>query len=165
MKVSTRLAVAFFGAFLAAANCHANSFLLTNDELTPEAFPTAARAIRAVLQDPNAPVDVTAARKQQVINSLERIGGYLASEPHRHVNRIHREQLRINSALAPQVAKNDGRSDVVCKRVKPVGSNIPQTVCRSRSQMKDQQYAAQNLADELRQLQSLEDCPPNIPIC
>ena len=61
--------------------------------------------------------------------------------------------------------KNDGRSDVVCKRVKPVGSNIPQTVCRSRSQMKDQQYAAQNLADELRQLQSLEDCPPNIPIC
>lgn len=47
-------------------------------------------------------------------------------------------------------ARADDRSDKVCRRVRPVGSNIPQTICRTRQQMADEEAAARNALDHNR---------------
>jgi hypothetical protein len=44
----------------------------------------------------------------------------------------------------------DDRSDKVCRRVRPVGSNIPQTICRTRQQMAEEQAAARDALDNDR---------------
>lgn len=47
-------------------------------------------------------------------------------------------------------ARADDRSDKVCRRVRPVGSNIPQTICRTRQQMAEEEAAAREAINENR---------------
>lgn len=47
-------------------------------------------------------------------------------------------------------ARADDRSDKVCRRVRPVGSNIPQTICRTRAQMAAEEAAARDALDQNR---------------
>lgn len=140
-----------------ALSASASTFIVTDDELNPEVFPAVAESIRANLDGPNAPAGMTGAKRTQVLRSLERIQGYLDDDAMRNASRIRNEQVRLNSVLAPQVAREDGKSQMVCQRIKPVGSNIPTTRCRSRQTIEDEQYHAQREIDRLRQLQSLGD--------
>lgn len=47
-------------------------------------------------------------------------------------------------------ARADDSSEKVCRRVRPVGSNIPQTICRTRQQMAEEQDAARTALDANR---------------
>lgn len=135
----------------------ASTFIITDDELDAEIFPQVAESIRVNLDGPNAPAGLTASRKQQALRSLERIERYLAEDSHRNVNKIRNEQIRVNAALAPTVARNDNKSEVICRRVKKVGTNIPTTECRTRAEMEAAEQAAHEEIHRLRQLQSLKD--------
>lgn len=50
----------------------------------------------------------------------------------------------------PRSARAENGSDKVCRRVRPIGSNIPQTICRTRQQMADEQAGARNALDSNR---------------
>ncbi len=139
--------LAFLGLLvLTATAASASTFIITDDELDPEIFPQVAESMRENLDGPDAPNGLTSARKQDVLRSLSRIESYLDENPDENATKIRNEQRRINAALAPTIAKNDGRSDVVCRRIKKVGSNIPTTECRTRAEIeRDQQFANEEL--------------------
>lgn len=147
------------GIVLAAAsfNGFASTFIVTDDELEADIFPQVAESIRANLDGPNAPPGLSAANKATALRSLDRIQEYLDEGLDSDARRIRNEQARVNAALAPSVARNDGKSEVICHRVKKVGSNIPTTVCRTRAQMEAEEQAAEEEIYRLRQLQSLGD--------
>lgn len=140
-----------------AMSAGASTFIITDDELDPAVFPAVAESIRANLDSANAPAGMTAAKRKRVLRSLDRIQDLLDDDPQRHQSRIGNEQVRVNAVLAPQVARNDGRSQMVCERIRPVGSNIPTTRCRSRQTIEDEQHLAQEEIDRFRQLQAIDD--------
>lgn len=140
-----------------AMSAGASTFIVTDDELDPTVFPTVAASIRANLDGPNAPAGMTAAKRDRVLRSLDRIQSFLDDDPQRNQSRIRNEQVRLNAVLAPQVAREDGKSQMVCQRVRPVGSNIPTTRCRSRQTIEDEQQLAQEEIDRFRQLQAIDD--------
>lgn len=143
--------------FALAMTASASTFIVTDDELAPDVFPAVAESIRANLNGPNAPQGMTASKQQRVLRSLERIQGFLDSDPERNASRIRNEQARLNAVMAPQVARQDGKSQVVCQRIKPIGSNIPTTRCRSRQTMEEEEYNAEVEIDRLQQMQALPD--------
>jgi hypothetical protein len=154
----TRLARLLAAPLLALAmSAGASTFLVTDDELDPEVFPAVAESIRANLDGPTAPAGMTAAKQQRVLRSLERIQGFLDDDPVRHASRIRNEQVRLNAVMAPQVAREDGKTDMVCQRIKPVGSNIPTTRCRSRQVIEEEQFHAQREVERMSQMQALPD--------
>lgn len=158
MHAPTRLARLLALPLLALTlSAGAGTFIVTDDELDPEIFPAVADSIRANLDGPNAPAGMTSAKQKRVLRSLERIEGFLADDPQRHQSRIRNEQVRLNAVLAPQVAREDGRSEMVCQRIRPVGSNIPTTRCRSRQTIEDEEQLAQEEVDRFRQLQAIDD--------
>lgn len=159
MKTPRRLRSLLLGIALTAAsfNGFASTFIVTDDELEADIFPQVAESIRANLDGPNAPQGMTASRKQQVLRSLARIEAYLEEDADKNARKIRNEQVRVNAALAPSVARNDNQSEVVCRRTKVVGSNIPTTVCRTRAEMEAEKHAAHEEIHRLRQLQSLGD--------
>jgi hypothetical protein len=58
------------------------------------------------------------------------------------------ERADPSEADAPRsAARVENGSEKVCRRVRPVGSNIPQTICRTRQQMADEQAAARDALD------------------
>jgi hypothetical protein len=144
----SRLILAFL--LLAALPAAASTFIVTDDELDPAVFPAVAESILANLDGANAPLGMSPAKRQRVERSLARIQEFLDDDPVRHATRIRNEQVRVNRVLAPQVASPDGRRDVVCQRIKPVGSHIPTTRCRDRQTIEEEQYAAQEEVYELK---------------
>ena len=140
-----------------AMSAGASTFIVTDDELDPSVFPAVAESIRANLDGPGAPAGMTAAKRDRVRRSLDRIQAFLDDDPQRHQSRIRNEQVRLNAVLAPQVARQDGKSQMVCQRTRPVGSNIPTTRCRSRQAIEDEQHLAQEEIDRFRQLQAIDD--------
>lgn len=157
MKHPFRSAFLGFALMAASFGAFASTFIVTEDELNAELFPEVAESIRVNLDGPNAPAGLTPAKKQQVLRSLERIQGFLDDGAEPDSRRVRSEQARLNAALAPAVARNDGKSDVICQRVKKVGSNIPTTVCRTRAEMEADEYAAEEELRRLNQLQSMGD--------
>jgi hypothetical protein len=54
-------------------------------------------------------------------------------------------------AAREQAATGGGDpSDKICRRVRPVGSNIPQTICRTRQQMDAEEAQAREALDDRR---------------
>lgn len=157
MKHPFRSAFLGFALMAASFGAFASTFILTEDELDADVFPEVAESIRVNLDGPNAPAGLTPAKKQQVLRSLERIQGFLDAGSEAKDRRVRNEQARLNAALAPSVARNDGKSEVVCRRTKQIGSNIPTTVCRTRAEMEAEEYAAEEELRRLNQLQSMGD--------
>lgn len=122
----------------------ASTFIITEDELDPEIFPAVAEAIRANLaQLP--PRNLSNSRRKAVLRSLERLERYFDEDPQGHRWRIDQERVRVNSMLAPAVAENSSGAEVVCQRVKRIGTNIPSTRCRDRLEIENEREAAQKL--------------------
>jgi hypothetical protein len=140
-----------YGALLflvVTGNAMGSTFAITEDELDPAIFPAVADSLRANLDGPNAPSGLSEARKADVRRSLDELEDLLLRDDGRsNSERVRGLQDRINTHLLPQVAKNDGKSEVVCRRVKKVGSNIPTTECRTRAEMDRDEH----LADEQMQ--------------
>jgi hypothetical protein len=133
---------AIVASLLLTGTAAASTFVVTDEELGPDIFPQVADSIRANLDGPNAPTGLTTARKQDVLRSLQRIEEFLDEDPEGNGSKIRSEQRRINAALAPTVAKNDGKSEVICRRIRKVGTNIPTTECRTREEMeREEQHA------------------------
>lgn len=140
-----------------ALSATASTFVVTEEELHPDLFPAVAGAIRANLEGPNSPQGLTRAERQRVEDSLDRMQAMLAEDPVRHHSRIRTLQRQVNTALTPRVAQNTAQSDVVCQRVKKVGTNIPTTECTSRAQRESDAYLAREEIFRLTELQALED--------
>lgn len=140
---------------LFSLNTVAGTFIVTDDELDAEIFPQVAESIRVNLDGPNAPQGMTPAKRQQAMQILDRIENYLVDDPDGSSRKVRNEQARLNALLAPTVARNDSRSEVICQRRKKVGTNIPTTVCRTRAEMEAEEYAAEEELARLKQLQSL----------
>jgi hypothetical protein len=135
----------------------ANTIVLTDDLLTPEHYAEAAEAIRHNMQFiPDR--DLSSNRRDVVLRSLDRIERFMADDPDRHRFRIQMEQRRINTMLMPAVAKDTANAEVVCQRIKDVGSHIVRTQCRSRHEIELEKYAAQELLTR-----RTASCPPPCP--
>lgn len=138
-------------ALVASFNVFADSFIVTDDELDAAVFPEVADSLRVILDSPEAPQGLSSARKRDVLRTLDRLESLVAeNDPEGNRRKIRSAQARINAALAPTVARNDTKSEVICRRVNKVGSNIPTTECRTREEMEREKH----LADE--QLQRLQ---------
>lgn len=124
-------------AVMTAQPVRAEVLIVTDDVLTPEAFPAASGAIRGHLQEGGAYARLADHQKVRVDTFLERIQGYLASGEQRHRPRIGQLQLRVNSILAPEVAGNVQGSEMICRREKTIGSHIPETVCYNRHDLEE----------------------------
>lgn len=133
------LLLAFF-----AGQAAANTILITDDELDAGVFPVVAESIRANL-DLLASRDLPPARRRVVLRSLENMERYFDEDPEGHRWRIGQERLRINSMLAPAIARNHPDAQVVCQRVKRIGTHIRSTRCMTRIEMELEQHAAVSL--------------------
>lgn len=67
------------------------------------------------------------------------------------VARLNDDQNAINAALAP----NDGNR-LICREETPVGTNIPKRVCRTLTQIRNQQNAAQHEVLRAQELNSTQ---------
>ncbi len=133
------LALLMFAVLLVAApgRGHAETLILTNADLTAETFPPAAESIRSHMLDGGAHAGLSTAQKDRIDHFLDRIEGYLASGQPRDRPKIGQLQLRINAMLTPEVAGTHNTSEMICRREKPVGSRIVQTVCYDRQALED----------------------------
>lgn len=131
-------------SILLVAPCFANTIVLTDDLLTPELYPEAAAAIRHNMQYISERT-LSPAKRDVVMRSLERIERFIADDPDRHRLRIQMEQRRVNSMLTPAVATNTAGAEVVCRRIKDVGTNIWRTQCRTRAEIEEQKFASDEL--------------------
>ncbi len=122
----------------------ASTFVITDDELDPEIFPAVAESIRTHLnQIPKS--KLSGASRELVLRSLDRMERFMADDPRRHDDRIRQDQRRVNSALLPAVARDRTGAEVVCRRVKDVGSHIHKTQCRSRQEIEAERQASMKL--------------------
>ncbi len=147
--------LAGFALFL-SLNASAGTFIITEDELDADIFPQVAESIRVNLDGPDAPQGLTSAKKRDVLRTLERLEELLANNPDR-TSAIRSAQARINAALAPTVARNDNKSEVICRRVNKVGSNIPTTQCRTREEMEREKQLADEELQRMQQGRALRD--------
>lgn len=152
-----RLFPALAALLLAAGHAGASTFLIDDDELDPAIFPAVAESIRVNLHRVAEPRRLSSAQERRVLRSLERLEEWIAQDDARNRGRINAERLRVNELLAPQVARSDNKTEVVCRRIRAVGSNIPTTDCRTRAQRELDEQAAEEEIFRLRQLQSLRD--------
>lgn len=157
MANSHRMLSALAALLLAAGQAGASTFLIEDDELDPAIFPAVAESIRANLHRAAEPRTLSAAETRRVLRSLERLEEWVAQDDFRNKGRINAERLRVNELLAPQVARSNNDAEVVCRRIRAVGSNIPTTDCRTRAQRELDKQAAQEEVFRLRQLQALDD--------
>lgn len=125
-------------------NAQAGTFVITEDELDPEIFPTVAESIRSNLDEISGS-KLTRAKRVVVLRSLERMERFLAEDPRRHHDRIRQDQKRVNSALLPAVAGDGSRAQVVCRRIRDVGSHIDKTECRTRAEIDRESEAANRM--------------------
>ena len=145
-------------AFLAASlGAHASTFVISEDELDPEIFPAVAESIRSNLEGPNAPRALTTSEKRHVMRSLETLERLIADDPVGNRSRILTAQGRVNATLAPAASgQDDGKSDVVCRRVKRTGSSIPTTHCRPRNSINRDKENADNFIEDLNRGRALQ---------
>jgi hypothetical protein len=122
---------------LAASAARAETLILTHDDLTAEAFPAAAAAIRSHLLAGGAHARLTSVQKDRVDTFLDRIQGYLDSGQPRDRPKIGQMQRRINTILAPQVAGTHNTSDLICRSEQPVGTRIRETRCYHRRTLEE----------------------------
>ncbi|MBX3726424.1 MAG: hypothetical protein KF823_10980 [Xanthomonadales bacterium] len=151
MNRLTTLSALLTATFLALPLFASNLKVLTEDDLSADSFPAAAQELRANLAGSTGH-GLSSGQRERVLQSLARIEGWLAEDASGNQPRIHAEQRRINALIAPQVAsRGNERSNLVCKRVRPIGSNIPVTECKTREQLAAEQEAARDaLSDEQR---------------
>lgn len=75
--------------------------------------------------------------RNEVLQGLDQIERILADDSgneRARERRLSREVERVNMALATETTTADG-SDIVCRRERTIGSNMPQRVCRSRAEL------------------------------
>lgn len=142
---------------LGSAVASTGSRLATQD-LTIEAFPAAAESIRTDLADPDGVyADMGEQRRRQVEAALFEIGQLLAGNGNDRSSRRQIEDLQqeINTALASNgaasasVARSD-RSELICRREKRSGSNIPEVVCRKRDELEQSAQQARDMVRDSR---------------
>lgn len=134
-------AIALAVAGIGSANAEV---FLKDDMLTVDAFPAAAEALKQQM-DNGVYSRLDNAAQAKIEQSLDEIGELLVSDSPSAGSEIRREQIRINELLAPAIATNN-KSEVVCRRVKPVGSNIARTECHDRKALEEH---ARSVQDEL----------------
>ncbi|MFB9068981.1 hypothetical protein [Pseudofulvimonas gallinarii] len=140
-----------------ACGAQASTFVISEDELNPDVFPEVADFIRTNLEGPNVPKALTDAEKRIVMRSLDTLERLIAEDPVRNRARIRTAQARVNATLAPAVAgTDDGKSDVVCRRVKRTGSSIPTTQCRPRDALARDKRNADQFLDDLGRARALQ---------
>lgn len=141
------LGTVLFAAPLLASGLNA----LAEADLAPDRFPAVAAELRLQLDGADRH-GLSNGQRERVLQSLSRIEDWLAEDASGNQPRIHAEQRRINALIAPQVAsRGNDRANLVCKRVRPVGSDIPVTECKTREQLAAEQAAAREaLSDEQR---------------
>lgn len=146
--MSTRTAArAFFSASLLAVlvmagNAAADSPLLRDEAITADRFAAEADRIEQAMAAGAWP-GLGPGERAQVGASLRRIAVLLADGQPGHADPVRNEQVRINGLLAPALNASN-RSEVVCRRVRPVGSNIPATVCHRRAALDAHSRDVQN---------------------
>ncbi len=64
---------------------------------------------------------------------------------------LYNNQSEVNSILTKRDADRE-----VCEQVKPMGSNIPKTVCRTNRQVQEDNGAAQRYMQDMKQVQTLK---------
>ena len=64
---------------------------------------------------------------------------------------LYNNQSEVNAILTKKDADRE-----ICEQVKPMGSNIPKTVCRTNRQMQEENGAAQRYMQDLKQVQTLK---------
>jgi hypothetical protein len=137
------LCLALPGLLLVALTATAQSLIVTEEELAPDRFPDVAAQIRDNLDQ----IGLSSARREQVLQLLQRMETRIAEDPERHHWRIRQEQRRLNTALGPDLTVNERGAKVVCRRIRPVGSKIPITECRDRQTIETEQDAAVRMLD------------------
>lgn len=120
--------------------------VLRESDLSQEAFPAAADAIRQYIEAPGAHA-YSSAERRRIEKSLDRIATHLQSDRPSAGTRIKREQVRVNEALLPKMTQASVDSEVICRRESRVGSNIPQTICRTREEMELEREQARQTMD------------------
>lgn len=136
-----RLAVAA-ALLLCTATAVASSPLLRDEAMTAEAFADAAARIEQAMAT-GAYRRLSGAERAAIGIGLRRIAGYLATGQADMAALARNEQVRINALLAPaHVAGNT--SEVICRRVKVVGTNIPSTECHRRNALEAHSRDVQN---------------------
>lgn len=124
----------------------ADAPMLRDQDLSRTTFPAAADAIRDHLDSVAAEI-YSEAQRRRVNAALLKIGQELQSDRRGAESRIKSEQSRVNAILLPVLAADSGDAQVVCRRVKTVGSNIHQTRCLSREQLDRERQAALDTID------------------
>jgi hypothetical protein len=130
-----------------AGAASADGPLLRDEAMTPDAFPAEAERIEQAMAAGAWPRLGPGAR-DEISLGLERIAGWLDDGTDAERALARNEQLRINALLAPALSASN-TSEVVCRRVKAVGSNIPSTVCHRREALEAHSRDVQN--DLIRQ--------------
>jgi hypothetical protein len=64
---------------------------------------------------------------------------------------LYNNQSEVNAILTKRDADRE-----ICEQVKPMGSNIPKTVCRTNRQVQEDNGAAQRYMQDMKQVQTLK---------
>lgn len=129
------------GSVLAAADPR-----ITTSDLAEDRFQPLAESIRTSLEPGGAHARLPASARRQVLEGLERIEQVLGDDDKGSRSRdrvLRREMDRVNHALAANT-KRDAGSDLICRRERVLGSNIPERVCRTRAQMEEDRNRARD---------------------
>ncbi|MBX3724946.1 MAG: hypothetical protein KF823_03415 [Xanthomonadales bacterium] len=121
-----------------------DGLLLRTVELTPERFPAASASLRQQIET-GEHASLTTAQKRRIEASLDAIQDELDADRSSAGTRIARHQRRINELLIAPLSTRNARPDMVCRRHKPVGSNILETRCMTREQAEAEREAARSL--------------------
>lgn len=149
--------IAGLAMLLATFGAYASDAPFVSDEaLDPAVFPQVADQIRAEMTAlDGAYVKLSNGDKRRVNRALDRIAEQLGSGGNRDTQRIAGLQYQINSMLAPQVHSASSGSEIICRRVKKVGSNLRETQCKTRAELD----AEAREIEETRRLQRLPPLP------
>jgi hypothetical protein len=138
----TLLLTSLLALLASAGTAAADRPLLRDEAITADGFAAEADRIEQAMAAGAWP-RLGPGERADISASLGRIATLLAEGGPGHADLVRNEQVRINSLLAPALTASN-RSDVVCRRVRPVGSNIPTTVCHRRAALESHSRDVQN---------------------
>ncbi len=135
-------------SIICCSMAQANSFIINDKDLDPAILPAVANHIRTNIDHPEFN-SLTPARKSELLTSLGRLESLVAEgdDSRSSKRRIKNLQADINAAMAVGLTSNRSDSDLVCERVRKVGTKIPEVECTSREQRRRDEQAARDLVN------------------
>lgn len=140
-RIAWLLAVTVSGAAFGA------QLPLDDDALNEKDFPAAVAAIHTGMQPGGPYAGLKPEQRQLVEEALEKIADHLNSGAPESIQDARQEQSRVNGILATVSAPKDDSDKKICRRERPLGSNIPQTVCYRQSELDARSSKARNEID------------------